>query len=166
MMKTLLLNSKQIDQKLNRLAFQIYEDNYSSGHIILAGIINNGFELAKKLAVKIAEISPIDVTLVEVTIKKHSTFSENVSLNMELNLLNGKTVILIDDVMNSGKTMLHAMKPFLDSELQKLRTLVLVDRNHKSYPVSSDFVGLSLATTLKENVSVEFKGNEITAWLE
>ncbi len=165
-MKTLLLNSKQIDQKLNRLAFQIYEDNYSSGHIILAGIINNGFELAKKLAVKIAEISPIDVTLVEVTIKKHSTFSENVSLNMELNLLNGKTVILIDDVMNSGKTMLHAMKPFLDSELQKLRTLVLVDRNHKSYPVSSDFVGLSLATTLKENVSVEFKGNEITAWLE
>lgn len=166
MMKTLLLNSKQIDQKLNRLAFQIYEDNYSSGHIILAGIINNGFELAKKLAAKIAEISPIDVTLVEVTIKKHSTFSENVSLNMELNLLNGKTVILIDDVMNSGKTMLHAMKPFLDSELQKLRTLVLVDRNHKSYPVSSDFVGLSLATTLKENVSVEFKGNEITAWLE
>lgn len=165
-MKTLLLNNKQIDQKINRLAFQIYEDNHSSGSIILAGIITNGFELAKKIADKLSEISDLQITLVEVNIKKHGTFSENVSVNIEKNQLNGKTVILIDDVMNSGKTMLHAMKPFLDAELNKIRTLVLVDRNHKSYPVSSDFVGLSLATTLKENVSVDFLEKEISAWLE
>lgn len=165
-MKTLLLDNKQIDQKLNRLAFQIFEDNHDSKTIVIAGIASNGYLLAEKIGSILKSISKLDVILCEVKIAKHKDFTQQASLSIETDLLNGKTVILIDDVMNSGKTMLQALKPFMDAEIQKIRTLVLVDRNHKSYPVSSDFIGYSLATTLQDHVTVEFGSNEINAWLE
>ncbi len=165
-MKTLLLNDKQIEQKLNRLAYQIFEDNPDEDEIIIAGIEKNGFVLAEKIIAILSVISKIKIVLTEVVVTKHHSFSQTPKISLSQNQLDGKTVILIDDVMNSGKTMLVAMKPFLEAEIKKIRTLVLVDRNHKDYPVSSDFVGMSLATTLKEHVSVEFENGKTNAWIQ
>ena len=165
-MKTLLLNDKQIEQKLNRLAYQIFEDSHDEDEIIIAGIAKNGYVLAEKIISILSGISKIKIVLTEVLVSKHESFSLTPKITLSHDQLDGKTVILIDDVMNSGKTMLVAMKPFLEAEIKKIRTLVLVDRNHKDYPVSSDFVGLSLATTLKEHVSVEFENGKASAWIQ
>ena len=164
--KNQLLNNKEIDQKLNRLAFQVYEDNFDSKEIVIAGIASNGYTIAKVLSEKLKNISPLKIILMEVKVTKHGKFDQKVEVTLSKEELNDKIIILVDDVMNSGKTMLHAMKPFLDAEIKKLRTLVLVDRNHKRYSVASDFVGLSLATTLQEHVNVEINGSAMEAWIQ
>ncbi|MFZ7114015.1 MAG: phosphoribosyltransferase family protein [Bacteroidota bacterium] len=164
--KTLLLTNKQIEQKLNRLAFQIYEDNSGAKEIVLAGIVKSGYEVAEKIAAILKSIAPFKILLTEVKFIKHGKLDQKIEISLSKEELNDKIVILVDDVMNSGKTMLSAMKPFLDAETKKLRTVVLVDRNHKRYPVSSDFVGLSLATTLQEHVSVEIESDKIEAWIQ
>lgn len=164
-MQTILLDQKQIEQKLNRIAYQIYEDNIDESEIILAGIITSGFILAKKIAVILQSISPLKLTLVEVHIDKHSHLQSEIRLSLPQSSFQGKTVILIDDVMNSGKTMMYSLKPFLQADLKKLRTAVLVDRNHKTYPIAADFVGISLATTMHEHIAAIFEGSNESVFL-
>lgn len=164
--KTLLLNNKQIEQKLNRLAFQIYEDNSEANELVIAGIVQSGYEIATKIAAILKTIAPFQIIVTEVKFVKHGKFDQKVEIGLAKENLNDKIVILVDDVLNSGKTMLNAMKPFLDAEIKKLRTVVLIDRNHKRFSVSSDFVGLSLATTLQEHVSVEIGKDKIEAFIQ
>ena len=152
--KTLILDNVQIDQKISRIAWQLYEDNASETEIVIAGILKSGYAVAEKIAVALKKISSLNVQLVTISINKHSQHDEAVKLSVEKDALKGKTVIVVDDVLNSGKTMMYALRPFLSADLNKLRTVVLVDRNHKRYPVSADFAGLTLATTLQELVSV------------
>ena len=163
--RILLLDDKQINQKLNRLAWQIYEDNSVEKEIILAGIVSNGFNLAQKLAELLSNISNIKVHLAEVHIDKHGPVDGHISISIEQKDLSGKSILLVDDVLNSGKTMLYSLKPFLMADVKKIRTVVLIDRNHKRFPIAADFAGLSLATTLKEHVSVEFESTQTKAWL-
>lgn len=163
--RTLLLDEKQVSQRINRLAYQIYEDNASEEEIIIAGIMKSGFLLAEKLSSAIKDISPLKVFLVEVNIEKHSLVNTEISLSIEKGKLQGKVVILVDDVLDSGKTMMYSLRPFLDADIKKIRTVVLINRNHKRFPVSADFTGLSLSTTLKEHISVEFSTKGAVAWL-
>jgi pyrimidine operon attenuation protein/uracil phosphoribosyltransferase len=163
--RTLLLNQIQIEQKINRLAWQIYEDNSGEQELIVAGIAKNGFVFAQKLSDALRKISPLKITLVELYVNKHSQHEEEIKLALTREQMQNKTVLVVDDVLNSGKTMMYALKPFLNSDIRKLRTVVLVDRNHKRYPVSADFTGFSLATTLQDHVSVEFEKNEEAVYL-
>jgi pyrimidine operon attenuation protein/uracil phosphoribosyltransferase len=163
--RTLLLNARQIDQRVNRIAYQIYEDNINEKEIVVAGIMKNGYRVAEKIAEVIRNISPLLVTMAEVHIDKHSQSGKEISLSLPKNSLAGKSVTLVDDVLNSGKTIMYALKPFLESDIKKIRTAVLIDRNHKRFPVAADFTGLSLSTTLHEHIAVEFDGNIPTAWL-
>ncbi len=163
--RTLLLDDKQISQRLNRLAWQIYEDNISESSIVLAGIMKNGFIVAEKIAELLRKISPLNIILAEVHVDKHGQSDKEITLSVKQDLLSGKSVILIDDVLNSGKTMMYALKPFLESDIKKIRTVVLINRNHKRFPVSADFSGLSLSTTHQEHISVEFDGGKTIAWL-
>ncbi len=152
--KTMILDSRQIEQKINRLAYQVYEDSAEETEIIIAGILNSGYAVAEKIATALKKISPLEVMLVQISINKHSQHDEEVKLSVAKEKLKDKTVVVVDDVLNSGKTMMYALRPFLNADLKKIRTVVLIDRNHKRYPVSADFSGLSLATTLQEHVSV------------
>ncbi|MEO8085173.1 MAG: phosphoribosyltransferase family protein [Bacteroidota bacterium] len=152
--QTLILDSVQIDQKINRIAWQIYEDNAGEKEIILAGILSSGYAVAEKIAACLKKISSLEVHLITIKINKHSHHDEEVNISVASASLKDKIVIVVDDVLNSGKTMMYALRPFLSADLKKLRTVVLVDRNHKRYPISADFAGLSLATTLQEHVSV------------
>lgn len=163
--RTVLLDDNQINYRLNRLAWQIYEDNFSESTIILAGIMKNGFIVAGKIAELLREISPLTVILAEVHVEKHSQVSKEITISVDSKELSGKSVILIDDVLNSGKTMMYALKPFLEFDIKKIRTVVLINRNHKRFPVSADFSGLSLSTTHQEHISVEFENGKTNAWL-
>jgi pyrimidine operon attenuation protein/uracil phosphoribosyltransferase len=163
--RTLLLNDKQVMHRIDRLAYQIYEDNSAESEIILAGIMKSGFQLCEKISSSLKKISPLKVKIAEVHINKHSQSATDISISLEREQLSGKVVVLIDDVLNSGKTLMYALKPFLAADIKKIRTVVLIDRNHKRFPVSADFTGLSLSTTLHEHVSVEFEDSGVSAWL-
>ncbi len=163
--KTVILSQAQIEQRINRIAYQVYEDNIDEKGIVIAGIAKSGFVFAKKIADTLKKISPLAIELIEVTIDKHSQVRKEIELSMSNEQLQGKVIILVDDVLNSGKTLIYALRPFLNADIKKIRTVVLVDRNHKRYPVSADFVGISLATTMQEHVTVELESKEDTAYL-
>ena len=151
--QTVLLSQKQIEQKINRIAYQVYEDNVEETEIVIAGIVKSGYVLACKIDAVLKKISPITTRLVEVAIDKHSHHQKEIKLSIDQSGLQGQTVILVDDVMDSGKTMMYALKPFLQADIKKIRIAVLVDRNHKKYPVTADFVGIRLATTMQEHIT-------------
>ncbi len=162
MNKTLILNSLQIEQKVNRIAYEIYENNYDEKEIIIAGISTNGYLLAKRIASFLAEISKIKIILIEIKINKENPVEEEIKISLSQKELNNKVIVLVDDVLNSGKTLIFGAKPFLESSVKRLTTAVLVNRGHHRYPIRADFVGLSLSTTLQEHISVELtkKGKE------
>lgn len=164
MSKTLVLNESQLEQKLNRLAWQIFEQNYNEKEIIVAGIVSRGEKLSVKIADYLQKISSFDIRLVRVDIDKDAPYSKEIQVNISEKELRNKVVILVDDVLNSGKTLMYGAKYFLSVPLKRLSTVVLVDRNHNNYPIKADFVGISLSTTLKEHIAVELE-NEIGVYL-
>ena len=157
--KTLILSNRQIQQRIDRIAYQIYENNYQEKEIIIAGITKNGYTLAERISEKFKEISPIKLKLAEVIINKKNPLSEKIKVNLPEKELKDKVVIVVDDVLESGRTMMYAIDPFLKFSVKRLITVVLVDRDHHSYPIKADFVGISLATTMQEHISVELNGS-------
>ena len=156
--KILVLNSRQIQQKIDRIAYQIVEDNIEETEIVLAGLQQRGFRLAARLKTILEEIAPFKVTLISIDLDKFSS-SLNASVSVEVEECSNKVVVLVDDVLNTGKALAYAFGIFLDIPLKKIRTVVLVDRNHKSFPISTDFSGLALSTILKEHVDVVLDEN-------
>jgi len=162
---TIILTNKQIGHKIKRMAFQVYETNVKETEVIIAGIKENGFQLAKKLKTEVEKISPLKVTLCEVYIDKKKPTSR-VETSISLSELRNKSLLLVDDVLSTGTTLIYGVKHFLEIPLKQFKTAVLVDRNHKNYPVKADFKGISLSTSLNENVAVVFDKNNCRAILE
>ena len=152
---TLILNHEEIERKITRMAFQIYESNVSESEIIIAGIAKNGYILAKKLANKLKEISDLNLSLCEVKMDKKNPL-KGVSTSLTIEDYQNKSLILVDDVLNSGSTLIYGVKHFLEVPLKKFQTAVLVDRSHKKFPVKADVKGLSLSTSLNETIKVSF----------
>lgn len=158
--RSLILNAQQISQRIDRIAYQVYENNYQEKEIIIAGIASNGYILAGRIAAKLKEISPIKIKLAEIIVQKKDPLSEKVKVTLPEKELKGKVVIVVDDVLDSGRTMMYGIDPFLKYSVKRLITIVLVDRDHHSFPVRADFVGISLATTIQEHISVELQGGK------
>lgn len=163
--KTLILNSRQVEQKIQRMAYEIYEDNYEETEIIIAGILNSGFVLARRIEVTLNRICKIKTSLVEIKIDKSGQADNKVVISMEENALKGKVVILVDDVLNSGKTLIYSLRAFLDADIRKIRTVLLVDRDHKRYPIRADFVGHTLSTTMQEHITVDLTSGKEAVYL-
>jgi pyrimidine operon attenuation protein/uracil phosphoribosyltransferase len=161
----IILNNIEINQKIRRIAYQIYEVNYKETEIIIAGIANNGYFLAEKIVRVLNEISDVKVTLCKVQMNKKEPLAP-ISTDIDAEVYKNKSVVLVDDVLHSGTTLIYAIKHFLDVPLKKFKTAVLVNRNHKNFPVKADFKGISLSTSIKEHVVVEFKKEEIIAYLQ
>lgn len=152
--RTIILNHTEIERKMQRMAWEIYENNHLAAQLVLIGIDGNGNHIARTIGKIISEISKIDVHYGHITIDKPKGFDSEVVLDCETNL-NNKTVIMVDDVLNSGKTMLASMLPIIEQKPSKIQTAVLANRNHKAFPVKADIVGISLATTLQEHIWFE-----------
>ena len=165
MQKTIILNNEQIQHKTKRIAYQIYESNINESEVILAGIKENGFIFAKRIKDVLTEISPIKVTLCEVIIDKRKP-RDPISTSLATEDYKNKSLVLVDDVLNSGTTLIYAAKLFLEVPLKRFKTVVLVNRNHKKYPIKADFKGISLSTSMQEHIYVEFEGKKAQAYLE
>jgi pyrimidine operon attenuation protein / uracil phosphoribosyltransferase len=153
---TRIADWQQVQQKIKRIAFEIAEENYDEPEIILAGIGKNteGYALAMKLYDELKHILRTKIVLTHIEIDKNHPADSPVQMSMEDGDINGKVIILIDDVSNSGRTLLYAMKPFLEYHPKKIQMAVLVERTHKMFPVQPDYVGLSLSTTIQEHITV------------
>ena len=165
MNKSIILNNEEVQHKIIRIAYEIYESNINEKEVILAGIQKNGFILAEKLKDALTDISPIQVTLCAITMDKRNP-REGVETSIPAEEYKNKSLVLVDDVLNSGTTLIYAAKLFLEVPLKRFKTAVLVNRNHKKYPIKADFKGISLSTSLQEHVSVEFNGKSAIAYLE
>ena len=162
--KNKILDYQLVKKKIIRISLQIIESNSIDDEIIIAGIENNGYLIAKKICNEIKKISDKKIQLCSVKIDKKNPRKEiNVSLVEEQ--YENKSVVIVDDVLNSGSTLMYAVKYFLDTKLKKLKTAVLVDRNHKKYPIKADYKGLSLSTSIQNHVKVSINDNEINAYL-
>ena len=164
MSQNIILTHQEIEHKIKRIAYQIYETFIEEESIILAGISSNGFILAEKLTEVLNSISPIKVILCEVKINKTNPNSE-IFTSISKEIYQNKGIVLVDDVLNSGSTLMYGVKHFLDVSLKKFKTAVLVDRNHKKYPIKVDFKGISLSTSSHEHVMVIFEANNSYAEL-
>ena len=156
--KKYILSKEVVDKKLRRMAFEILENNIEEKEIILAGIRESGSVVAKVIQKMLGEISSIKTELISINLDKKEPSEVSLSKSLDFN---EKVIILIDDVSNSGKTLLYALKPFIEFHPKKIQTLVLVERTHTSFPVRPDYVGLSIATTLQEHIFVEVKGEVV-----
>ena len=150
-----ILDKKQIAHKIKRIAYQIYESNVDENEVVIAGIKENGFTFAKKLKTEVEKISPLSVVLCEVHIDKKEPLNP-IKTSLKPEAYTGKSVLLVDDVLHSGTTLIYGVRHFLQVPLKQFKTAVLVDRNHKKYPVKADFKGISLSTSIKEHIDVVF----------
>ena len=153
-----------MSQKTRRIAYQILESNSNEKEVIIVGIVGNGLLFAKEIVRDLNQISDIKTTLCEIVINKKNPL-DTVSTTLSEEDYKNKSIVLVDDVLNSGATLIYAVKHFLNVPLKRFKTAVLVNRNHKKYPIKADFKGISLSTSIKEHVVVEFNENETIAYL-
>lgn len=154
-----ILSAATASKKLQRMAYEIVEQNIEdNSDLILAGIQENGVVLAHIIAAHLKDIYSGRIKVIEISLNKR--IPGEIVLSEELNF-DDTVIILIDDVTNSGKTLLYALKPFLAYHPKKIQTLTLVERSHKLFPVTSDYVGISLASTLQEHIFVEVDGENV-----
>ncbi|UXE65058.1 MAG: phosphoribosyltransferase [Chryseotalea sp. WA131a] len=152
--KTLVLNTVQIQQKIRRMAFEVYENNAKEKLLILAGIEGQGHAFAKILAKEIKAIAGIEVHVVKVSVDKLAETQSEVAIDATSSFKK-KVVILVDDVLNSGRTLAYAMKPFLETGVKKMEVAVLVNRSHTLFPITPTYTGYELSTTLTDHVEVK-----------
>ena len=162
--KKYILSKEVAEKKLRRMALQVAEQNYDAPQLVLIGIKENGLVLAHIMQAYLAEVYTGEIIVVELTLNKRKP--TDIILTPAIDY-NGKVVLLIDDVTNSGSTMLYALKPLLETHPKKIQTLALVERTHKSFPICLDYVGLSISTTRDEHINVEVDNGVVGgAWME
>ncbi|GLB52240.1 phosphoribosyltransferase [Neptunitalea chrysea] len=165
-MQNKILSHDEIQHKIKRIAYQIYETNINEEEIVIAGINGNGFIFAQKIGTTLSEISDLEVKVAEVHINKPAPLEKEITTSFPKEYYTNKALVLVDDVLNSGTTLMYGVKYFLDVPLKKFKTAVLVNRNHKKYPVKADFKGISLSTSLQEHVHVVFEDKNDFVYLD
>jgi pyrimidine operon attenuation protein / uracil phosphoribosyltransferase len=156
MLKTLtqILDKTQTLQKIRRIAYQIYEQNFEEKTIVIAGIEGEGYRFAEILVEELRQISKQEVFIAKVSVNKIATQQPDVNIESEVDTFRNRTVVVCDDVLNTGKTLAFSLRPFLSIPLKKIQVAVIVDRNHPNYPIAADYVGYSLSTMLTERIKV------------
>lgn len=165
-MDHLILDQKETRQKIKRIAFEILERNLHEKEIVIAGIYDKGYMFAELLQKEFALISKIKTSLVKVSLDKTAPMQSEIILDTDIKLLKNKVVILTDDVLNTGRTLAYSLKPFLHISIKKLQVAVIVDRQHKLFPIDADYVGYSLSTTLKEHIEVNFDKSKFGVYMK
>ncbi len=164
-MSNKILSHDQIQHKVRRIAYQIYEANVGEKEVIIAGINGGGLNFAKKIQKVLQDITEANITLCTVFMDKSDPLKSGVTTSITESEYKHKSVVLVDDVLNSGTTLIYGVFHFLNTPLKQLKTAVLVNRNHKKYPVKADYKGISLSTSLQEHVEVKFKAKNDSVYL-
>ncbi len=164
-MENRILTHSQIQHKIKRIAYQIYEANVDEEEIVIAGIEGGGLNLANKIVALLKKITEAEISLCKVKMDKTNPLESGVVTSMKEEDYKNKSIVLIDDVLNSGTTLIYGVHHFLKTPIKQLKTAVLVNRNHKKYPVKADYKGISLSTSLHEHVHVEFDSRNYSVYL-
>ena len=149
-----VLDAAALTQKIRRIAFQIYENNFEEKEILVAGIIGEGFALAELICQNISEISKIKAKAIKIDLNKEVPYERPVVFDCDASLFEQKVIIVVDDVLNTGRTFSYSLAPFLAMHVKKIQVAVLVDRNYRKFPISADYIGYELSTTLSDHVEV------------
>jgi len=163
--QNLILTEAQINQKIRRMAYEIFENNFDSKALVVAGIDGHGYTLASLLAAELERVSTLAIKLVKVTIDKAAPQQSEITLDCDVKEIRKKCIVLVDDVLNTGRTFAYGMKPFLNTEVKKIEIAVLVNRSHTHFPVYPQYTGYQLATTLKDHVEVKLDKSEFAVYL-
>lgn len=163
--KNLILDAAQVKHKIRRMAFEIYENNFKEKSLVIAGIDGQGYVLAKLLAKEVEAVAEIEVSLVKVSLDKLAPQQGEVTLDCDIKSVKKKCIIMVDDVLNTGRTLAYGLKPFLDTEVKKIETAVLVNRSHTLFPIYPQYTGYELSTTIKDHVVVEL-GKDSAVYLK
>ncbi|MDC0377766.1 phosphoribosyltransferase family protein [Flavobacteriaceae bacterium] len=164
-MKNKILNTNQIKKIVKRIAYQIHENNLEFQEIILIGVHKNGYILAKKINKELKQISSSSIELVSIKINKKNPLEE-IELDCKKEYFKNKAIVLVDDVLHTGKTLIYCVKHLLEITPKNFNTVVLIDRNHKKFPVKVDFKGISLSTFISDHVEVVFENNNSYAFIK
>lgn len=167
----LILDADQIAKKIRRIAYEIYERNYQEKQLLVAGIVGQGYQLATRICNELERISHFKaqdntLLLLQVTLSKFESPQGKVTLDCDPKVLENGSIILVDDVLNTGQTVAYALQPFLTSKIKKLETAVLVNRSHKLFPIAADYTGYELATTIQEHIRVVLDENQEAVYLK
>ena len=152
--RSLILDAIQVKQKIRRIAYEIYEHNFNEKVIVIAGIEGQGYTLASALIKELESISPLKTILVKVSLDKSAPQQSDVTLDCNLKEIQKKCISLVDDVLNTGRTFAYGLKPFLNIEVKKIETAILVNRSHTLFPIYPQYTGYELATTIRDHVEV------------
>lgn len=162
--RTIVLEHDRVRRKIRRIAHQLLEEYHEEKGIVLVGVAPRGAQLAQRLAEELALSGTPAVTLMELKLDKDEPLSRPVALSSDIAGLKDQVVILVDDVLMSGRTLMYAAAHLVQAAPRRLSTVVLVDRMHRTFPIRADIVGLTLSTTLQEHISVEL-GDEDVVYL-
>ncbi len=154
-----------MQQKIRRIAFEVYENNFEEKEILLAGILDSGLKLASQIGTEISKISDIQVKLVRIDVDKTAPTQSNIELNCSEKEIIGKAIVIVDDVLNTGRTVAHCLKPFLSVAVKKIETAFLVNRSHINFPISSKYTGYQVSTMLNDHIEVLLEGNDAGVYL-
>lgn len=149
-----VLDSAAVNQKIRRIAFQIYENNFEEKELLVAGIVGEGYSLATLLCQHISEISKIKTRAIKIDLNKEVPYERPVTFDCDSKEFEGKVIIVVDDVLNTGRTFSYSLAPFLSTHVKKIQVAVMVDRNYRKFPISADYIGYEMSTTLSEHVNV------------
>jgi pyrimidine operon attenuation protein / uracil phosphoribosyltransferase len=161
----LILDEQQVVQKIKRIAYEIYENNFTETEVVVAGIDGTGYIFAKMLVEFLDGISPFQIILTKVSLNKAEPLKSDVFLDQDIQKINGKCIVITDDVLNTGKTFLQSLKPFLNADVKRIQTAVLVNRSHKQFPIAADYTGYELSTTINEHVKVSLEKGSMGVYL-
>ena len=163
---TPVLQEAQIRQKVRRIAFEIYENNFNEEELLLVGVDGQGYSFAQMLHEQLLQISPLKVTLIRLELNKFAPSQSDILLHGAPESLHNKTIILADDVLNTGRTLAYSLKPFLQQPIRKLEIAVLVNRSHTTFPMQAKYTGYELATTLSEHIDVQLTSGRMAVYLQ
>ena len=159
-----ILDKKQIEDKIKRISYEIYEENFDDESIIICGIEKNGSIIAKKVIKELESICNIKIELISATLNKKKPLN-TVEIKSKQNTIKDKSIILIDDVSNTGRTLIYVLNKLTKFEPKKINTAILVNRDHSLFPIKINFVGLSLSTSINNHIEVILDKNEMAAYL-
>lgn len=160
-----ILNDVQVKQMIKRIAYQVYENHFNDKELIIAGIEGRGSHIAQLIFDELISISKLKAKLLTISLDKENPTGSSVSLSDEKVKLADKSVIVVDDVLNTGRTLVYALTPFIRAKAKRIQVAVLVDRNHKNFPIAVDYIGIQLSTTLQEHVDVTIEKRKVNVYL-
>jgi len=155
-----ILTASKVDQKIQRLAIEIWERHYNDSTVILAGINNNGYHFAGLIRNAMESINGPDIQLTHLKLSPADPVSAPITIDLSPEELKDRSIIIVDDVANTGRTLFYACKCLMEVLPKQVEVAALVDRTHKHWPIKVDYVGLSLATTIQDHIVVDLKSDD------